>query len=364
MGSLCINSENNKNIIQKSKIINLNGYSDETHDSLKFQNNFNPKIIEENSEYLMTKQHLSSQINENINTTSNNINININNNNIPNIIISDQTLLLSSHALNEENDYTLLIIKVTDIEKDILNKLYNILEEKEIDKNKNDVIMKYKNGEEYIGELDEDKCKNGRGIQIFNNNNIYFGYWENNKMNGIGKMIKFNQKICDLNVIFDDNSLPYYFGEWKNNVEDGNGEEIWKDKSLYKGEYKEGFKQGNGILLLSDGTEYNGEFSHGKIEGKGKIMYKDGRTYEGNWLNNKMNGEGQFTWPDGRIFKGYYLNNYKNGYGEFFWPNGTIYKGNWVNGKQNGKGKLYNKEYDIWISGIWKDGRRVKEKNE
>jgi hypothetical protein len=77
-----------------------------------------------------------------------------------------------------------------------------------------------------------------------------------------------------------------------------------------------------------------------------------------------MNGEGQFNWPDGRMYKGNYLNNYKNGYGEFFWPDGKIYKGMWVNGKQNGKGKLYNKEYDIWINGIWKDGKRIKEKNE
>ena len=367
MGSSCIDNDNNKNISKNNKTINIHGCSDETHDSLKYQNNYNNKIIEENSEHPISKQ--ISQINENINittninTNNNNINTTTNNNNYPNIIISEQTVLISAPSINEEHDYNIIIIKESDKEKNILNKLYSILQEKEINK-KSDVIIKYNNGEEYIGELDEENYKNGRGIQIFNNNNIYYGYWENNKMNGIGKMIKFNQKINNLDIIFNDNSMPFYFGEWKNNLEDGNGEEIWIDKSIYKGGYKEGLKEGKGNLLLSDGTEYNGDFYQGKIEGKGKIIYKDGRIYEGNWLNNKMNGEGQFNWPDGRMYKGNYLNNYKNGYGEFFWPDGKIYKGMWVNGKQNGKGKLYNKEYDIWINGIWKDGKRIKEKNE
>lgn len=92
------------------------------------------------------------------------------------------------------------------------------------------------------------------------------------------------------------------------------------------------------------------------------MKYKDGRVYEGNWLNNKMNGEGIFSWPDGRCYKGNYLNNYKDGFGEFIWPDGKIYKGMWAKGLQNGKGQLYNKDYDIWITGIWKDGIRIKKK--
>lgn len=359
MGSSCINNDNNKYI--NHQMINITEYSKENHDS-QYQNKYNKKI-NENSEYLITNQQIS-QINENTNNTTNNINISNNNYTNQNIIISEPTFVLSSSFnANEENNYTILIIKETDNEKKILNKLYDLLDEKEDNINKNDVTIKYNNGETFIGELDEEKIKNGRGIQIFNNNNIYYGYWKNNKKDGIGKMIKFNQKINDLNIIFDDNSIPFYYGNWKNDLEDGIGEEMWIDKSSYKGEYKEGYREGKGILLLADGTEYDGDFSHGKIEGMGKITYKDGRVYEGYWLNNKMNGQGEFKWPDGRIFRGNYLNDYKNGYGEFFWPNGKIYKGMWINGKQNGKGKLYNKEYDFWITGIWKDGKRIKDKN-
>ena len=349
MGSSCINNENNNNynIQQKNEIINLYGISDETHDSLKYINNYNNQTIE----YIKAKQKISN-INKNINNKKKKINI------------SKSSVALSISAINKDINYSISIIKESDKEKELLNKLYNIFEKKETKEGIKEVIINYKNGEKYIGELDKNNIKNGRGIQIFGNNNIYYGYWEDNKLNGIGKIIKCNQKINDLNSIFNDDLIPYYLGEWKNNLEDGKGEEIWKDNSIYKGEYKEGFKQGNGKLILPDGAEYEGEFSHGKIEGKGQIKYKDGRIYKGNWVNNKMNGEGKFQWPDGRSYKGNYLNNYKDGYGEFVWPNGIIYKGMWSNGKQNGKGKLYNKKYDIWITGIWKDGKRIKEKNE
>ena len=343
MGSSCINSDNISNsIIQnKNQIIKIYGCSDETHD-------YNHPMFEDNSEYLVTKQQ-NTQAKENNNKQK---------------MALLQTEILYEKTLKEEKDYEISYIKESDEEYNLLDKLYNIYEEKEIYNNKSNVIIKYHNEGKYIGEWDKENLRNGRGIQIFKNNNIYFGYWEKDKMKGMGKIIKFNKKVEDLNIIFNENIVPFYYGEWKNNLEDGKGEEVWKDNSLYRGEYKEGFKEGKGILILKDGTEYSGDFSHSKIEGRGIIKYKDGRRYEGNWINNKMNGYGKFIWPDGRIYKGNYLNNYKNGYGEFVWPDGKIYKGMWMNGKQNGRGKLYNKKYDIWISGIWKDGKRIKEKSD
>ena len=58
MGSSCINNENNNNfnIQQKNQIINLYGCSDETHDSLKYLNNYNNPSIEEKIEYIATKK--------------------------------------------------------------------------------------------------------------------------------------------------------------------------------------------------------------------------------------------------------------------------------------------------------------------
>lgn len=343
MGSSFLNNDK-----QKSQNIFLCCYSDETHASLKYQNNYNCPSIEEKCE-LITSKLQNTQINENNNSIKPKINI-----------LSDQSIVSTRHILAEEEDYEISTIKDSDKEKYLLINLCNIF--KQEGPNKNSVIIKFNNGEKYIGEWDSQNHRDGLGIQIFKNNYIYYGYWENNKMNGIGKMIKFSQKINDLGIIFNENIKPYYFGNWKNNLEDGEGEEIWIDNSIYKGEFKEGFKQGHGILILPDGSEYEGEFSHGQIEGKGKMKFNDGRIYEGNWMNNKMNGEGIFNWPDGRSYKGNYLNNNKNGFGEFTWSDGKIYKGMWENGIQNGKGKFYDREYDIWINGIWKNGIRLKKK--
>ena len=338
---LCI--DNKQNMKTKNQII-INECSDDTHDTSKYQNIGNRSIIEEKSEIISNK-YQNAQVIEN-------------NNIVKQKVIASEPII----ELKEGTNYEIFKIKETDKEKEVLHKLFDIFKKEE--SANNNVIVKYKNGEKYIGEWDVRHFKEGRGIYIFNNNNIYFGYWENNKMNGIGKMIKFSEKINDLNEIFDPKVLPFYCGNWKNNLENGEGEEIWKDNSIYKGEYKDGFKHGKGILILPDGTEYEGEYSQGQIEGKGKMKYKDGRVYEGNWLNNKMNGEGIFSWPDGRCYKGNYLNNYKDGFGEFIWPDGKIYKGMWAKGLQNGKGQLYNKDYDIWITGIWKDGIRIKKKND
>ena len=347
MGSSFLNKDSN---IQKNQVIMTFGGSVETYDTSKYQNNYNKTYSDDKSDFISSKRQ-NSILNEN-NTNYSKPKINT---------TSEISPVLSPNISHEEINYELSIIKESDKEKDILNKLYDMFEQE--DSNTKSVIIKYYNGEKYIGEWDAKNHKQGRGIQIFINNNIYYGYWENNNMNGIGKMIKFKEKINDLNIIFNENIVPYYFGNWKNNLQDGEGEEIWKDNSIYKGEYKEGLKHGKGILKLPNGSEYEGEFSNGKIEGKGKMKYVDGRTYEGSWLNNKMNGKGIFNWPDGRKYKGNYLNNYKNGFGEFIWPDGRIYKGMWANGIQNGEGKFYNKEYDIWIECLWKDGKRIKNNN-
>ena len=344
MGGSILCCDNKMNMKTKSQTILINGCSDDTHDSSKYQNICNRSINEEKSEIISSK-FLNTQVIENNN------------------IVKQRVFIPEPEIeLKEGIDYEIFKIKETDKENELLNKLFEMFKKEE--SANNNVIVKYKNGEKYIGEWDAKHLREGRGIHIFSNNNIYFGNWENNKMNGIGKMIKFSEKINDLNEIFDPKVLPFYCGNWKNNLENGEGEEIWKDNSIYKGEYKDGFKHGKGILILPDGTEYEGEYSQGQIEGKGKMKYKDGRVYEGNWLNNKMNGEGIFSWPDGRCYKGNYLNNYKDGFGEFIWPDGKIYKGMWAKGLQNGKGQLYNKDYDIWITGIWKDGIRIKKKND
>ena len=41
----------------------------------------------------------------------------------------------------------------------------------------------------YIGEFNEKKQREGKGIQIWNDGSKYEGYWKNDKANGWGRLI-------------------------------------------------------------------------------------------------------------------------------------------------------------------------------
>ena len=41
----------------------------------------------------------------------------------------------------------------------------------------------------YIGEFNEKKQREGKGIQIWNDGSKYEGYWKNDKANGRGRLI-------------------------------------------------------------------------------------------------------------------------------------------------------------------------------
>ena len=139
-----------------------------------------------------------------------------NDNKLLKINISDPAITI----INDESDYKIVILQ--NKQKNILNALYNIFNKNNDVSDKNEVIVSYINGEKYIGEWASIKNqKEGRGIKMFKNNYIYYGYWENDKMNGEGKLIKFKQKINDINIIFNDNTTPFYYGTWKNNFQDG-----------------------------------------------------------------------------------------------------------------------------------------------
>ena len=358
---LCI--DNKMNMQTKNQTILINGCSDDTHDSFKYQNNCNRSSIEEKSEIISSKLQ-NTQVIENNNIVK------------QKIIISEPVI-----ELKEGIDYEIFKIKETDKEKELLNKLFEMFKKK--DSTNNNVIVKYKNGEKYIGEWDAKHLREGRGIHIFSNNNIYFGNWENNKMNGIGKMIKFSEKINDLNEIFDPKVLPFYCGNWKNNLENGEGEEIWKDNSIYKGEFKNGKYDGLGKEIFSDdnnsknnaifegffqdgekkygkfewsnGCKYQGNFFKNLFHGKGKYNWNEHKYYDGSWDKGDINGNGIFVYNDGSFYEGEFIKGKKCGKGKYVWNENKYYDGNWKNDKQNGYGIYY---YNGKITeGYWIDGK-------
>ena len=258
----------------------------------------------------------------------------------------------------------LKVINTSKISQELINKLYSLY--KPLDDNipVEDSILSVGDVMEYRGEWNKLKGeRHGRGILIVNREKLYYGYWENDKMNGLGKQIYYEYNSDDFNNIdiFSDNkNYSYYIGEWKNNYQEGKGKESWPDGTIYEGDFKNGKKWGDGKLQLPDGSIYEGQFKDGEIYGKGKIIYSDKREYDGEWVNNKFNGKGVFTWPDGRKYNGEYSNNLKDGYGIFEWPDGRKYRGHWAKGKQNDDGEIYDPVKDKWTAGKWNMGKKVK----
>jgi hypothetical protein len=160
-------------------------------------------------------------------------------------------------------------------------------------------IFSYDNGEKYIGEMNIDLKKHGKGMMMFKN-----GY--------------------------------VYDGEWKNDVQHGKG--IYKTVNTYDGNFE------------------NGEFC------SGFVMFKSGDTYDGMCKNDKFHGRGIYTIKKNdnnnfdQIFDGEFVNGFQNGYGTAKFSNNTSYEGMFKNGLYNGYGTL---NYGISIyRGMFKNGKR------
>ena len=211
--------------------------------------------------------------------------------------------------------------------------------------------IKFSDGEIYDGEWNINHQRNGYGISINRDGNIYKGLWENDNFGKYGA--------------FFDKKGNYYIGELVDGKANGRGEmlitekmkfvgdfhndlpygkgvlENLKDKSIYTGDVVNGVKEGYGELKLIDGIIYEGGFKNDKFNGQGKITFPNGRKYIGEFKNNKMNGEGVFSWEDGKNYEGMYVDNMKQGYGKLTLNEDKYYEGDWFNNKQHGDGVLY-----------------------
>jgi len=73
------------------------------------------------------------------------------------------------------------------------------------------------------------------------------------------------------------------------------------------------------------------------------------------------NGEGTYVNSDGSSYKGRWKNGKPDGRGTKIDADGKKYTGQFINGKANGTGTLYNPDGTIIKTGMWKDGKSVKQ---
>ncbi len=119
----------------------------------------------------------------------------------------------------------------------------------------------------YLGGINSEKKKNGRGI-LFKGNKYYAGFFNNDLPIGI-----FN--------IYDENKIKKFTAEIDNNYN---------------------FKQNSIVTIYySNGNYYKGQYSNNNLNGLGTLFFDDNSSWCGNFINGKFEGEGKYFFMNGCI---------------------------------------------------------------
>ncbi len=67
----------------------------------------------------------------------------------------------------------------------------------------------------------------------------------------------------------------------------GQGEEVWKDGTVYKGDFLNGSKHGKGVYKFLDSSTYEGYFKQDMFQGEGILTVPNGQ-YKGSFVQGRM----------------------------------------------------------------------------
>ena len=256
--------------------------------------------------------------------------------------------ILKLAALLGENNKFMLTEKESFYIKNIVSQNYLVQK-----------LFHYKDDSYYLGFANKKNNKELFGTYYYNDGSIYKGFFENDKINGRGRLILINSYIYEGDFedgLFNGFGKLYtlnnsrYEGNWKNDLQDGYGIEHYSDGSCYSGMFKKGIKQGKGRFLFPNGDLYEGDFDNEEMTGWGLYKRKDGRIYSGQVKNHLIEGIGIFIWKDNKRYIGEYHNELKHGFGIFYTNDGRNYAGFWKEGKQDGPGvvtNIYGQKYYV-----------------
>ena len=62
-----------------------------------------------------------------------------------------------------------------------------------------------------------------------------------------------------------------YEGTWENDLMEGLGKVFYGDRRTYVGKFQNGRLHGIGVMTFPNNFSYQGQFSKGKVEGKGTL---------------------------------------------------------------------------------------------
>ena len=180
-------------------------------------------------------------------------------------------------------------------------------EQKEEKKEQLPILQTYPNGDTYLGNLDNEKRRQGYGVYLSaSTGSTYSGNFLSDKRHGYG--ILYHPK----------------FGK-------------------YCGDFVDDMKWGQGCLILNDASTYIGGFVNNLFHGKGTLCERDGRTYVGYWKGGKRDGEGIEIYMNGQVFCGEHKDGLRHcELGTMLERSGgkVIYSGGFSKGLYHGEGKL------------------------
>ena len=129
----------------------------------------------------------------------------------------------------------------------------------------NIVLIENKDGSKYIGSINNNRNKHGRGAYFFNNF-YYIGNFNNDKPSG-------------------------FFLKYNNNK-----------KIIFKGTLDNNYRiTNNGVIYYPNGDRYEGNFLNDQLNGFGTYYFKKGDSWTGNFTNGQFNGIGKYFYENGLL---------------------------------------------------------------
>jgi hypothetical protein len=170
----------------------------------------------------------------------------------------------------------------------------------------------------------QDGMRDGRGICLYNNNNLYEGEYKKNREHGIGTLMTSDWK----RIIYE--------GAWEKGRMHGHGVYYYYSEVLGGGR--------GGVVVVVEGVSVVRDHLHNSA----KVCAMDGActhyptiasttvnsvttsrmgtaSSTGQFRQSLCNGRGVYTLPNGSFYDGEFCDNIQNGFGIFHWTNGSIY---------------------------------------
>lgn len=190
----------------------------------------------------------------------------------------------------------------------------------------------------------------GQGIKKDIWGKVFEGQFENDKLNGQGK-------------ITDKGHGVFFEGNFLNEVLHGQGKIIIKESGehgrdeIIEGIFENGKLKEGKIIDLREDVVSEGTFENGKLK-KGKINFQDGRMFQGTFDTDKFRTliKGKITDVQGNIYEGSFKNNKLENIGKITYKDGIEAEGLFINGKLKNGTITYDDRVE---QGEFKNGKLV-----